>query len=127
MTQCGISIYTQHKSKAGILRRDQRHMSIRIARAFRALIFEALLIFVGMITFQLIAGVDAKLEISVQDQCYAGADIGKKHLVRWQHLRRAQEMKRQELLENKAGTSRADDAILPDWDAWLKQEALTLT
>ena len=80
-----------------------------------------------MISFQLIADVDAKPKFSVREHCYAGMDIGKKHLVRRQHLRRAQEMMRQELLENKAGTSRADDAILPDWDAWLKQEALTLT
>ena len=82
---------------------------------------------VGTITFQLIADVDAKLKIPVRDQCYAGTVIGKKHLVSRQHLRRAQEMMLQELLDNKAGTSGADDAILPDWDAWLKQEVLTLT
>ena len=102
-------------------------MSIRIARASRTLIFEASLTLVGMITFQLIADVDAKPKFSVRDQCYAGMDIGKKHFVRWLHLRRAQEMIRQELLEKKAGTNRADDAILPDWDAWLKQESHSLT
>ena len=54
------------------------------------LIFEASLTLVGMISFQLIADVDAKPKFSVRDQCYAGADMGKKHLVRWQLLRMAQ-------------------------------------
>ena len=74
-------------------------MSIRIERASQILIFEASLTLVGMISFQQIADVDAKPKFSVRVQCYAGADIGKKHLVRWQHLRMAQEMVRQKLLE----------------------------
>ena len=80
VTQYGTPTRNQPRSKAGTLRRVQRHMSIRITRESRTLTYETSLTLAGMIPFQPIADVDTKPKFSVRDQRYAGVDISKKQL-----------------------------------------------